>query len=79
MRRSDRADRRCPSGPATLTARERETAALVATGMANRDVAARLVVSERIVESHVRNALGKLGLSNRTELAAWAARNGLAI
>ncbi len=62
------------SGPATLTARERETVALVATGMANRDVAARLVVSERTVESHVRNALGKLGLANRTELAAWAAR-----
>ena len=60
-------------GAATLTARERETVALVATGLANRDVAARLVISERTVESHVRNALAKLGLQNRTQLAAWAA------
>lgn len=63
-------------GPATLTARERETVALVSTGLANREVAARLVVSERTVESHVRNALGKLGLANRTQLAAWAAGTG---
>ncbi|MDF2979293.1 MAG: hypothetical protein K0S40_4021 [Actinomycetospora sp.] len=60
-------------GAATLTVRERETVALVATGLANRDVAARLVISERTVESHVRNALAKLGLQNRTQLAAWAA------
>lgn len=65
------------TGPATLTARERETVALVATGMANREVAERLVVSERTVESHVRNALGKLGLANRTQLAAWAVETGL--
>ncbi len=60
-------------GAATLTVRERETVALVATGLANRDVAARLVISERTVESHVRNALAKLGLQNRTQLAVWAA------
>lgn len=60
-------------GAGSLTARERETVALVATGLANREVAARLVVSERTVESHVRNALAKLGLHNRTQLAAWAA------
>ncbi|MHC1560251.1 AAA family ATPase [Actinomycetospora sp. C-140] len=60
-------------GAASLTARERETVALVVTGLANREVAARLVVSERTVESHVRNALAKLGLHNRTQLAAWAA------
>ncbi|WP_433787324.1 AAA family ATPase [Actinomycetospora sp. CA-101289] len=60
-------------GAGALTARERETVALVATGLANRDVAARLVISERTVESHVRNALAKLGLQNRTQLAAWAA------
>jgi DNA-binding CsgD family transcriptional regulator len=59
-------------GAGTLTARERETVALVVTGLANREVAARLVVSERTVESHVRNALAKLGLHNRTQLAAWA-------
>ncbi|MFC5141342.1 ATP-binding protein [Actinomycetospora rhizophila] len=59
-------------GAGSLTARERETVALVVTGLANREVAARLVVSERTVESHVRNALAKLGLHNRTQLAAWA-------
>ncbi|HWN29081.1 MAG TPA: LuxR C-terminal-related transcriptional regulator, partial [Actinomycetospora sp.] len=64
-------------GAATLTVRERETVALVATGLANRDVAARLVISERTVESHVRNALAKLGLQNRTQLAAWAADSRL--
>jgi DNA-binding CsgD family transcriptional regulator len=61
------------AGAASLTARERETVALVVTGLANREVAERLVVSERTVETHVRHALAKLGLHNRTQLAAWAA------
>ncbi|MDQ1658812.1 MAG: hypothetical protein QOD41_3895, partial [Cryptosporangiaceae bacterium] len=60
-----------------LTAREREIAALVAAGMANRAIAESLVLSERTVETHVRNVLTKLGLSNRTQVANWAARAGL--
>jgi DNA-binding NarL/FixJ family response regulator len=57
-----------------LTAREREIALLVADGLANRAIADRLVLSERTVETHVRHVLAKLGLRNRTQVAAWAAR-----
>ncbi|NMN98210.1 helix-turn-helix transcriptional regulator [Nocardiaceae bacterium YC2-7] len=58
--------------PNPLTTREREVAELVADGMANRQIAAELVLSERTVETHVRSILAKLGLTNRTLIAAWA-------
>jgi DNA-binding CsgD family transcriptional regulator len=61
-------------GAGTLTAREREIALLVAEGLANRAIAEKLVLSERTVETHVRNVLAKLELNNRTQVAAWAAR-----
>lgn len=54
-----------------LTPREREVAALVAQSLSNREVAARLVLSERTVETHVRNVLAKLGLARRTEIVRW--------
>ncbi len=60
-----------------LTAREREVALLVADGLPNRVIAERLAVSERTVETHVRNVLTKLGLANRTQVAAWTLRAGL--
>ncbi|WP_051807345.1 ATP-binding protein [Actinoplanes subtropicus] len=54
-----------------LTRREEQIAGLVAQGLTNRDIAARLVLSVRTVESHVQNVLTKLDFSNRTQIAAW--------
>jgi non-specific serine/threonine protein kinase len=64
--------RRRPVSPDGLSAREREVARLVAEGLANKAIAARLHLSARTVEVHVRHALVKLGLENRTQLATWA-------
>lgn len=61
-----------PYLPAGLSAREMEVAGVVAEGLSNKEVAARLHLSVRTVESHVRHALAKLGLENRTQLATWA-------
>jgi non-specific serine/threonine protein kinase len=61
-----------PAAPAGLTVRELEVVRLVADGLANKAIAARLHLSVRTVESHVRHALAKLGLENRTQLAGWA-------
>jgi DNA-binding NarL/FixJ family response regulator len=55
-----------------LTPTEQRVIQLVAKGMANREIAESLSVSQRTVESHVSNMLGKTGLHNRTELARWA-------
>jgi len=65
-----------PEGGA-LTPREREIAALVATGRTNRQIAADLVISGRTVETHVHNILAKLDLSTRAQLAVWATAHGL--
>jgi DNA-binding CsgD family transcriptional regulator len=66
-----------PDSAAVLTPREREIAELVAGGLSNRTIADQLVLSERTVETHVRNVLTKLALTNRTQVAAWAVRAGL--
>ena len=50
---------------------------MVAAGQTNRAIAETLVLSERTVETHVRNLLTKLGLANRTQVAGWAVRAGL--
>jgi non-specific serine/threonine protein kinase len=65
--------------PGGLTARESEVTALVARGLSNEEIARQLVLSERTVEMHVSNALHKLGLAARTQLAAWAIHNGLGV
>ena len=53
-----------------LSAREREVAGFVAAGATNAEIATRLFLSPKTVEHHVSNALAKLGLHSRTELAA---------
>ena len=58
------------AGP-KLTARETEVAELVAEALSNRDIAARLFLSERTVETHVRSILSKRGFTRRTEIATW--------
>jgi DNA-binding NarL/FixJ family response regulator len=63
---------------APLSLRETEVAALIARGAMNRDIGDRLVISERTVETHVSNIMSKLGLTARTQIAAWAVEHGLA-
>jgi DNA-binding NarL/FixJ family response regulator len=54
-----------------LTPREQEVAALIAEGMSNRQIAARLHLSERTVENHVAHILTKLAFDSRARVAAW--------
>jgi predicted ATPase/DNA-binding CsgD family transcriptional regulator len=67
---------RQPADP--LTAREREVAALVTQGLTNRQIAAALSISDRTVETHLTNILGKLGLTGRAQVAAWSAARAAA-
>ena len=59
-----------------LTQREHEIAQLLAKGLSNKAIAARLVISQRTVESHVDHILSKLGLSSRAQVASWVAEQG---
>jgi DNA-binding NarL/FixJ family response regulator len=55
-----------------LTDREREVLGLVAHGMSNKEIAAKLFIAERTARTYVSNILGKLGLASRTQAALWA-------
>ena len=61
-----------------LTEREVEVLRLVAQGLSNDEIAERLVVSERTVRTHVSHILNKLHLANRTQMALYAVREGIA-
>lgn len=60
-----------PASCGPLSEREGTVAGLVAQGLSNKEIARRLHLSVRTVESHVRQALTKVGLANRTQLAGW--------
>jgi len=59
-----------------LTDREREILTLLATGLRNDDIAAKLFISPQTVQTHVRNLLGKLGVHSKLEAVAFAVRHG---
>ncbi|ERN43147.1 response regulator receiver protein [Rubidibacter lacunae KORDI 51-2] len=61
-----------------LTRTETKVVQLVAQGLANREIAEQLNVSQRTIESHVSNMLNKTRLHNRTELARWVIESNLA-
>ncbi|MCB1015966.1 MAG: response regulator transcription factor, partial [Acidimicrobiales bacterium] len=59
----------------SLTAREREVLALVVEGMANKQIARRLGISEKTVKAHLTSVFAALGVSDRTQAALWAERH----
>ena len=54
-----------------LTKRERQVADLIAEGLTNKAIAARLVISPRTAQGHVEHILAKLGFTSRAQIAAW--------
>jgi DNA-binding NarL/FixJ family response regulator len=57
-----------------LSPREAEVASLVAEGLTNRQIAERLVISERTAQNQVQHILTKLGFATRSQIAAWRSR-----
>jgi DNA-binding NarL/FixJ family response regulator len=59
--------------PSALTSREMEVATLVAEGLTDRQIADRLLISERTAQNHVQHILTKLDFTSRSQMAAWTA------
>ena len=66
-----------PAQVEVLTERESEILKLVALGLGNEEIAARLVISPRTAGAHISHILEKLGLENRTQAALYALRKGV--
>ncbi len=69
--------RKEPEPVEPLTDREKEVLGLVGKGLANKEIAYRLGITERTARTHVSNILGKLGLASRTQAALWAVEHKL--
>jgi non-specific serine/threonine protein kinase len=72
-RRSTRSGQLDAGGAGFLTPREKEIAGLLAQGLSNKAIAKSLVIAQRTAETHVANIMVKLGLTSRSQVAAWVA------
>ena len=70
------ADRRERPAEVALTAREREVLGLVVEGLANKQIARRMGISEKTVKGHLTNLFQRIGVTDRTQAALWAERTG---
>jgi DNA-binding NarL/FixJ family response regulator len=66
---------RAGSSQVQLTSRESEVLGLVREGLANKQIARRLDISERTVKAHLTSAFARIGVADRTQAALWAERN----
>jgi DNA-binding NarL/FixJ family response regulator len=66
-----------PQPTAELSSREREVLVCVAKGLANKQIALRLGISEKTVKAHLTSIFNAIGVTDRTQAALWAQRNGL--
>jgi DNA-binding NarL/FixJ family response regulator len=64
-------------GPVDLTPRETEVLSLVRQGLANKQIARRLGISERTVKAHLTSTFQRIGVVDRTQAALWAERHGV--
>jgi DNA-binding NarL/FixJ family response regulator len=71
------ARRTSTTAAAELTPREREVLGLVRRGLANKQIARRLGISERTVKAHLTSTFQRIGVVDRTQAALWAERNGI--
>jgi DNA-binding NarL/FixJ family response regulator len=70
------ADRRERPAEVALTVREREVLGLVVEGLANKQIARRMGISEKTVKGHLTNLFQRIGVADRTQAALWAERTG---
>ena len=76
-RRADGGEPGAGGPAAALTPREREVLSLVAAGLANKQIARRLGITDRTVKAHLTSVFARLGVEDRTQAALWAQRHGL--